>query len=57
VVEDGGDGAGGDVAVGGDHLVVDLDQQGANEPDDRFGVGEDLHDIGAALELPIEALD
>ena len=57
-VGDCGDGSGGDVAfVGGDHLVVDLDQQGANEPDHGFGVGKDLNDIGTSFQFPVESFD
>jgi hypothetical protein len=37
VVGEFGDGGGGDVAAfGGDHLVVDLDEERADEPDDAM---------------------
>lgn len=37
------EGSGGDVAaVEGDHFVVDLDQQGANQADDGLDVGDDV---------------
>ena len=53
-----GDGCGGDVAAfGGDHLVVDLDEQCADEADDGGLVGDDPDDIGASLEFTVEAFD
>src|SRR4249919_3855028 len=52
------DGRGGDVAAfGRDHLVVDLDEQGADEADHGRLVREDPDDVGAALELAVESLD
>ena len=57
-VDEGGDGAGGDVAlVGGDHFVVDFDEEGSDESDDGFGVGEDLDDVGASFEFAVESFD
>lgn len=56
VLEKAGDRGGGDVATfGGDHLLVDLHEQGADHADSALG--KILHDIGASLELSIEPLD
>jgi hypothetical protein len=50
--------ASGDVAAfGGDHRVVDLDEERADEPDDRGAVGEVADDVGAALEFATEPFD
>ena len=55
---DGGEGSGGDVAPSrGDHFVVDLDEERADEADDRLGVGEDLDDVGASFQFPVQSLD
>lgn len=55
---DGGEGSGGDVAPSGGHLfVVDLDEERADEADDRLGVGEDLDDVGASFRFPVQSLD
>jgi hypothetical protein len=49
--------ASGDVAAfGGDHLVFDLDEERADEPDDRGAVGGDADDVGAALEFATEPI-
>jgi hypothetical protein len=46
------------VAAGcGDEFVVDLDEQRADEPDGGFGVGEDLHNVGAPFEFAVESPD
>ena len=37
-------------AVGDGPFVVGLDQDGAGEPEQGFGVGEDADDVGAAFE-------
>ncbi len=53
-----GDGRGGDVAAfGGDHFVVDLDEQGVDKTDHGGLVGEDSDDVGASLEFAVEAFD
>jgi hypothetical protein len=53
----GGHGADGDaVPLGADHLVVDLDQERADEADDRLDVGEDLHHVGAPLEVTVDGV-
>ena len=38
-------------------LFVLLEQDGADQAGDGLPVGEDLHDVGAALDLAVEALD
>lgn len=38
-------------------LVVLLQQHAADEPDDRCFIGEDSNDVGAELDLLVEALD
>ena len=37
-------------------LVVGLHQDRPDQTDDRRLVGEDAHDVGAALHLPVQAL-
>ena len=44
------------VAVGGP-VVVLLGEHGADEADDGGVVGEDLHDVGASLDLLVEPLE
>ena len=39
------------------NLVVDLDEEGADEPDHRCSVGEDPDDVGAACELAVQPFD
>ena len=38
-------------------FLVLLEQDGADQAGDGLPVGEDLHDVGAALDLAVEALD
>jgi hypothetical protein len=38
-------------------FVVLFEQQGPDETDDGFIVGEDANDLGAPLDLAVEALD
>ena len=38
-------------------FVILLDQDGSDETDDGFLVGEDADDVGAAFDLAVEALD
>ena len=38
-------------------LVIEFEQHGTDEADDRGLVGEDADDIGAALDLLVDALD
>ena len=52
------DGCGGDgAAFGGDHFVVDLDEQGADEPDHGDFVGEEPDDVGASLQFAVQAFN
>jgi hypothetical protein len=57
----GGDGLHGSfgevAAVGDGPFVVDLDQDGAGEAEQGFGVGEDTDDVGAAFDLLVDPLD
>ena len=36
---------------------MDLDQDGAGEAEQGFGVGEDTDDVGAAFDLLVDPLD
>lgn len=46
-----------EVAVGVDPLLVGFDREGAGEPQTGLGVGEDAHDVGASLQLLVEAFE
>ena len=43
-------------AVGDGPFVVGLDQDGAGEAEQGFGVGEDTDDVGAAFDLLVDPL-
>jgi hypothetical protein len=45
-----------EVTVGFDPVLVDLDGEGAYEPQGTLLVGKDADDMGAALDLLIEPL-
>ena len=47
----------GDIAAADEPLVVGLDREHQNEPDQRCLVGEDPDDVGAPADLAVEALE
>ena len=52
------DAGGGDVAAfHGDHFVVDLDEEHADETDRGGFVGEDPDSVGASFQFAVEAFD
>ena len=57
-LEERGEAGGCDVAAfGGDHFVVDLDEERADEADHRCFVGEDPDDVGASFEFAVQTFD
>jgi hypothetical protein len=55
-VEQGHGGFGEVAAIADLPFIVRLDQDGAGQPEQGFGVGEDAGDVGAALDLLVEPL-